>query len=138
MTYWLRIVLSELRQPDTWPNDWYRWTGGQAGHAAIVGFPMALILIAFGCPPTATPVVTAAIYFWGWEVLIQRGQDWRDASADAWHVGCGAGMAAAPLVAIDPVSAGSAIGGMAIVWLIWLLTIMDGIRRRISTGADRP
>lgn len=133
----IRRIRAELLIADAYPGDWYRWTGGQAGHAAIIGYPLALIAMALGCPPTAAPALVAAVYFWGWEIAIQRGRDWRDSSADAWHVACGAGIAAAPMIALDPASTGMAIAAAALVWIVWMASIVDGIRRRI-VKSERP
>lgn len=127
-----RAILTELLKPDAYPSDWYRWTGGQAGHAALIGLPLALLAMWAGCPPTATPAAVGAVYFVVWELVIQRGQDWRDSSADAWHVACGAGLIAVPMVAAPASDLGAMLAGTGTLWVLWVATIVVGIARRIS------
>lgn len=80
-----------LLQPDDYRTDWYGYACNQAGHAAIVGIPAALLLVPFfGTVPT--PIIIAAVYGILWEIIIQRGRMWADSVEDTAHVMAGSSI----------------------------------------------
>ena len=77
--------------PDDFDGDPYGFLTNQAGHAYLVGCPLALAAApAFGL--LAAPVVVGIGYALIWERVIQRGRDWRDSLEDSVHVMAGASV----------------------------------------------
>ncbi|MDF3606159.1 hypothetical protein PE067_08470 [Paracoccus sp. DMF-8] len=134
----IRAIWAYLRQPDAYPDDWYRWMGGQAGHAAIIGGPLALIGVAAGIWVGIVGTLVGLAYWLGWEVLIQRGADWRDSLDDATHVTLGASITSLPFAFVPPADHKAAAAAMGAVWLIWLAVLASGIRKRLKGDDDGP
>lgn len=132
----IREMWAYLRRPDAYPDDWYRWMGGQAGHAAIIGGPLALAQIALGGPVAMAGTLAGFVYWLVWETLIQRGRDWRDNLDDATHVALGASLVSMPFAFIPAPERLEAAMGMGAVYLIWLVLLTVGIHRRLKGRAD--
>jgi hypothetical protein len=82
--------------PDAFPGNPYGHLTNQAGHAYLVGAPLALALSPlWGL--VVTPAIVAVCYWIIWERIIQRGRDWRDSFEDAVHVMAGASVMCAAL-----------------------------------------
>lgn len=78
-------------EADDFPRDPYGHATNQAGHAMLVGVPLALLgLLAF--PPVAVPVFVALAYWVIWELIIQRGYLWADSLMDTACVMAGASV----------------------------------------------
>lgn len=94
--------------PDNQRNDPYGWIVNQSGHAAIVGFGMALPFL--WLPPIACVGLAALAYAtfweWGYQWVALGSRDWRDAVADTLNVAFGAALAAA-------------VGPNPAFWAIW-------------------
>lgn len=86
-------VLLSLLSEGSQPRDWYGWLTNQAGHAYLVGFPAVYAVLIFtGVTGFSAVAIVAAVYFFLWEVLIQRGKDRADQIMDAFHVASGAAV----------------------------------------------
>lgn len=109
-----------LLQAGDYRHDWYGYACNQAGHAAIVGMPAALVLVPF-LGPIWTPIVVAAVYGLVWEWLIQRGGMWADSVEDTAHVMAGASAICGALVGYWTAAACVAA---------WLCLLALGIARR--------
>jgi hypothetical protein len=73
------------------PGQPYQHLTNQAGHAYLVGGPLAIM----AAPWTGlilAPVIIAAVYLVIWEILVQHGRLWRDSFEDTIHVLCGAAV----------------------------------------------
>jgi hypothetical protein len=77
--------------PNDFRNDWYGYLTNQAGHAYLVGCPLALACIPYWGLLFA-PLAAAVIYGGAWECGIQRGRLWRDSLEDSVHVMAGASV----------------------------------------------
>ena len=77
--------------PDDFDGDWYGYLTNQAGHAYLVGAPLALILAPWW-GLVAAPFMIGLAYLLAWEIAVQRGRDWRDSLEDSVHVTCGAAV----------------------------------------------
>ena len=112
-----------MLSPDNQPGRAYDWVVNQAGHAAIVGFGLALPFI--WLPPLECVMVASAIYFVFWEWMYQietlGSKDWKDSVADTANVAAGSAMAAA--VGWNP-----AFWGIWFAWLV-MLAIGAGFRK---------
>jgi hypothetical protein len=85
--------------PNAQPNDPYAWATNQAGHAAIIGIPAALLLLGLGVHPVAAPIIVAFVYTIAWEVAADHWRvDWRDSLMDAANVMAGASIICGALV----------------------------------------
>ena len=82
--------------PNSFRRDPYGYLTNQAGHAYLVGAPLALGLsLLVGL--MAAPVLAAAIYGIVWEGFVQRFRLWRDSLEDTWHVFAGASVMSSAL-----------------------------------------
>lgn len=108
---------------DNQRGDAYGWLVVQSGHAAIVGFGLALPWI--WLPPLACVGLAALVYAtfweWGYQMVALGSRDVKDAVADTVNVAAGAAMAAA--VGWNP-----AFWGIWAAWLV-VLAIGAGYRR---------
>lgn len=77
-------------------GDPYGYVCNQAGHAAIVGFGLALLALTI-LPALWVPPLVALAYGVIWERMIQRGNLWADSLEDTAHVMVGS---AAPATAV--------------------------------------
>jgi len=91
-------IWDTLIKPSANPDDWYAEATNQAGHSAIIGMPLAVLVLALGVYPVAVPVIVAAIYGIIWEAIAQHGADWRDSLMDTAHVMSGASIIVGALV----------------------------------------
>ncbi len=85
-----------LFEPDDFRDNWYGYATNQAGHAYLVGAPLALIAAPWW-GLVAAPVVVALCYGIFWELIVQRGRMWRDSFEDTVHVMAGASVLCAAL-----------------------------------------
>lgn len=112
--------------PDDFATDHYGHITNQAGHAAMVGMPAGMALLAFGWPLWAAPIMVALVYGLFWELGIQRALwrrefDWRDSLMDTACVMAGASMVSGFL---------SNLTTGAICWVAWaVLVFWGGLRR---------
>lgn len=84
-------VWHDLLIPDNQRRDWYGWLTNQAGHALLVGFPLAWAA-GFILPASIIPLSVALTYFIIWELLIQRSRDVEDSLMDTLNVLAGASI----------------------------------------------
>lgn len=82
--------------PDDFRRDRYGYLTNQAGHAYLVGAPIALAASPWW-GLVAAPVVVAVSYGLFWEIGVQRGRLWRDSLEDTVHVLAGASVICAAL-----------------------------------------
>lgn len=122
----IREILATLEQPDAQPGDWYGWVTNEAGHAALVGVPAAMILLGLGVPAWLVPAAVAAVYGVIWEGLFQPGTIWSDSLSDTAHVAAGATLITAAL------SWGFWL--TAAVLAAWGVLLAVGIARRLNRG----
>lgn len=115
--------LRGLLRADAQTGDAYGWLCNQAGHAALVGMPAVILLLAFGVGPVLAPIAVALVYGVLWEWLIQRGRDWRDSVIDTACVLAGASVLAGAL-GFGLVTAAAALA-------IWCALLAVGVWRRI-------
>lgn len=85
-----------ILDPNSFRRDPYRYLTNQAGHAYMVGAPLALVL-SIWAPALAAPVLVALAYGLVWEIGVQRGRLWRDSLEDTVHVLAGASVMTAAL-----------------------------------------
>lgn len=100
-----------LWEPSAFIHDPYAYLCNQAGHAYLVGTPLALLALSFG--GIWTPLIVAAVYWLVWELGVQRGRMWRDSIEDTVHVMTGAGVICAALE-----------GGY---WPVWALLLAQAV-----------
>lgn len=82
--------------PSAFRGDPYGYLTNQAGHAYLVGAPLALALAPWA-GLIAGPAIVALAYGIIWELVIQRGRLWRDSLEDTVHVLAGASVMSAAL-----------------------------------------
>lgn len=81
-----------MLEADDFAADPYGHITNQAGHAQLVGVPMALLGLII-LPPVAVPVLVAVLYGLIWEVLIQpQPKGWADSLMDTACVMAGASI----------------------------------------------
>ena len=80
--------------PNDFPNDPYAAVTSQAGHAAIIGMPACMILLALGWPLWAAPIAVAVVYLLAWEGAVQRFDLPADSLMDTASVMAGASVIA--------------------------------------------
>lgn len=111
--------------PDDFAGNPYGHVTNQAGHAALVGMPMATALAFAGCPLWAGPLIVAAAYGLLWECGFQRAYfgrfDWRDSLMDTACVMAGASIVSGFLTNL-------ATG--AVCWAVWAAAVLWGGLRR--------
>lgn len=110
-----------LLQSDDYRADWYGYATNQAGHAALVGMPLALLVMPF-LGPIWTPIAVALAYGIVWEWLIQRGGMWADSVEDTAHVMAGASVICGAMV--NHLTASTCVAA-------WLCLIGLGVARRL-------
>ena len=111
-----------LFRGDDQKGDWYGWATNQAGHAALIGMPAALVLLALGMPALATPPAIALAYAVAWEWTMP-GPGWIDSLTDTLNVAAGAAILCTAL--------GSGLVLTAAVTLAWLAVVAFGVWRRL-------
>lgn len=94
---------------DDFAGDPYGHATNQAGHAFLVGAPMALIFLTLA-PPVAVPILAAMLYGIIWEILIQRGRLWADSLMDTACVMVGSSVICGGFTYIPP----------ALFWQAWV------------------
>lgn len=97
--------------PSGFRRDPYGYLTNQAGHAYLVGAPLALAL-SLWVGALAAPAIAAAAYGIVWEGLIQRFRLWRDSLEDTVHVLAGASVMAAALTG-DALTVAACMGAQA-------------------------
>lgn len=100
-----------LSDPNAFRRDPYGYLTNQAGHAYLVGAPLALAL-SIWAPALAVPVIVAVAYGLIWELGVQRGRLWRDSLEDTVHVLSGASVMAAALTG-DAIVTAACMGAQA-------------------------
>lgn len=83
--------------PNDFPDDPYAAVTSQAGHAAIIGMPFCVIVLALGFPLWAAPIIVALGYGLLWEGAVQRFSLPADALMDTASVMAGASVLAGAL-----------------------------------------
>ena len=83
--------------PNDFPKDPYGAVTSQAGHAAIIGMPACMALLALGWPLWAAPIAVAVVYLIAWEGAVQRFSLPADALMDTASVMAGASVIAGAL-----------------------------------------
>lgn len=109
-------IWAELRRPSIGAG-WYAWATNQAGHAFVVGFPMALAYSATSMRQELVPISVAMTYFGLWELLVQNGKRPKDALNDTGFVFLGAAAMVWP-----------------IAWFAFIVALGFGVVRRIGRG----
>lgn len=112
-----------LLEPNSYPQQPYRWLTNQCGHFSAVGIPMGMFAVAVGLGPVLSPALVAAVYFVLWEWLAQGIEEWPDALADTSHVAAGAAFVSAALS-----------GGLLpcfTVMVVWAAMLAVGVVRRL-------
>lgn len=82
---------------DDFDGDPYAAVTSQAGHAAIIGMPICVIVLALGFPLWAAPIIVAFGYGLLWEGVVQRFSLPADALMDTASVMAGASVLAGAL-----------------------------------------
>jgi hypothetical protein len=111
---------------------WYAHLTNQGAHGGLVGVGAALAL---------SPLLSAVACFWaivlgygiGWELLVQRGRDWRDSLEDTAHVTAGGAVLLAALQHVHAVDFWAAWGGAALAFAGWCALLVLGVWRRFPT-----
>lgn len=116
-----------MLDPDAFETDWYGYVTNQAGHAFVIGTGLALVALVMVPGVWAIPLV-AAVYFVGWEVLIQRGNLWADSLEDAAFVAAGAAPVSAAMWYADDVRA--AWLTVAACYMVSMAALLIGAVRR--------
>jgi hypothetical protein len=112
-----------LLEADDQRGDWYGWATNQAGHAAVIGQPAALVLWWLGVPALIVMAVVWAVYLAVWEIWVQGMPDWRDSVMDAANVAAGASVMVLAL--------GGDVVGCACALAVWGKLLWFGVRRRL-------
>ena len=115
-------------QPDDYQRDAYGHLTNQGSHGGLVGGGMALLALAV-LPPVWAWLAVVAVYFIGWEVVVQSSikdgdlapsWDWRDSLDDTSNVGGGAAVLIGALGwGYWAAVAGFAIWGAALAFSTW-------------------
>ena len=115
---------------DDFPDDPYAHTVNQAGHAMLVGVPMAMLGLIL-LPPWLVPIIVAALYGAVWEVLIQpQPKGWADSIMDTACVMGGASVLCGAFHFIPGEAFWQAWRTVAVAFLAYGgLVLLGGLRR---------
>jgi len=80
-------------RPSAFRGDPYGFVTNQAGHAYLVGFPLAWFWAHVIGSPVVMLIMIAAVYMLLWEVMAQQSDEWADSAEDTLHTVLGASVA---------------------------------------------